>query len=140
MITNSRYEAIDRMSINVGDIIYTLNYPSYGWNCNFRYPIIRKHTVTKITPKRTKIETDNGELDKNIAIYKLNNQLITDAKLASLYRSSRDSIRNITAETLAKLTDEDLMIVAENIKTITEIMNKDEYQSDKNRRSTYERS
>ena len=96
--------------------------------------------MTKITPKRTKIETDNGELDKNIAIYKLNNQLITDAKLASLYRSSRDSIRNITAETLAKLTDEDLMIVAENIKTITEIMNKDEYQSDKNRRSTYERS
>lgn len=139
MIANkSKYEIIDRMSINVGDTIYTLNYPSYGWNSCFRYPIIRKHTVTKITPKRTKIETDNGELDKNVTVYKLNDQLIADAKLASLYRSSRDSISHITAETLAKLNDDDLRIVAENIKNITEILSKEEYQTDKNRRRTYE--
>lgn len=125
------YEKLDKMNINVGDTVYTLSYPGFGWNQHFRYPILRKHIVTKVTPKRTKIETNNGEFTRECDFYALNDKIINDAKIASNFRFCTQNISSITPEILAKLSDDDLLTVAENIKAISEILQKEEYQSKK---------
>ena len=46
---------VDINTIKVGDKVGYCTYTTYGWNRTFRYPIIKIMTVTRITPKRTKI-------------------------------------------------------------------------------------
>lgn len=50
---------VDINTIKVGDKVGYCTYTTYGWNRTFRYPIIKIMTVTRITPKRTKIILDD---------------------------------------------------------------------------------
>ena len=52
-------------TLKVGDKVGYCTYPTYGWNRTFRYPILDIMTVTRITPKRTKIVlNDSMEVDR----------------------------------------------------------------------------
>ena len=56
---------VDINTIKVGDKVGYCTYPTYGWK-HFRYPIVEVMTVTRITPKRTKIVLDNStEVDRH---------------------------------------------------------------------------
>ena len=50
---------VDINTIKVGDKVGYCTYTTYGWNRTFRYPTIKIMTVTRITPKRTKIILDD---------------------------------------------------------------------------------
>ena len=57
---------VDINTIKVGDKVGYCTYTTYGWNRTFRYPIIKIMTVTRITPKRTKIILDDFvEVDRH---------------------------------------------------------------------------
>lgn len=123
----SKYEEIDRMNINVGDEIYTLRYPSFGWSRQFTYPIVIKHKVAKITPKRTKITTEKGvELSKDCRFYKLNDALIRDSKIANDFAFFIKHNTDISLELLSRLTDDTIVKVSGLLKEAIEIVEKDE--------------
>lgn len=52
------YVNIDELK--VGDSVGFCSYPTYGWNIDFRYPVISKRTIERITPKRTKFILNGG--------------------------------------------------------------------------------
>ena len=57
---------VDINTLKVGDKVGYCTYPTYGWNRTFRYPILDIMTVTRITPKRTKVVLDNlTEVDRH---------------------------------------------------------------------------
>lgn len=121
------YEEIDRKDINVGDEVYTLTYPSFGWSRRFRYPQVLKHKIAKITPKRTKITTEKGvEFDPKCKFYKLNDDLIRDVKIANDFAFFCKHNTDISVEMLSRLTDDTVTQVSSLLKTAIEIIEKDE--------------
>jgi hypothetical protein len=57
---------IDKDTLKVGDVVGVAREVSFGWKSSFRHQLITPAKITRITPKRTKIETDQfGEHDKN---------------------------------------------------------------------------
>ena len=57
---------VDINTLKVGDKVGYCTYPTYCWNRTFRYPILDIMTVTRITPKRTKIVLDDlREVDRH---------------------------------------------------------------------------
>ena len=52
------YVNIDELK--VGDSVGFCSCPSYGWRSDFRYPVISKRTIKRITPKRTKFVLNDG--------------------------------------------------------------------------------
>lgn len=57
---------IDKDTLKVGDVVGVARKVSCGWKSSFRHQLITSEKITRITPKRTKIETDQfGEHDKN---------------------------------------------------------------------------
>lgn len=57
---------IDKDTLKVGDMVGIAREVSCGWKSSFRHQLITPAKITRITPKRTKIETDQfGEHDKN---------------------------------------------------------------------------
>lgn len=73
-----------------GDIVGYCTYPSFGWNDQFRYPIVQKKTIIRITPKRTKFVLDgNITLDireaKMLVIY--NDAAVTQSEIAKKFKN-----------------------------------------------------
>lgn len=48
--------------LKVGDTVGYCRYPEFGWNSHFRYPIIQRKVIERITPKRTKFVL-NGDIE-----------------------------------------------------------------------------
>lgn len=56
---------LNKDDLKVGDTVGFCRYPTYGWNRQFRYPIVSEKVIERITPKRTKFVLSGGvELDK----------------------------------------------------------------------------
>lgn len=88
--------------LKVGDEVGVCKYPSYGWNQKFRYPIVTKQIITKITPKRTKFVLDNGaELNireaKSLVILDQNTDYMT--KIATQYNRLNNMLYQIDQAT-----------------------------------------
>lgn len=122
--SDNGYKEINRQDIEIGQAIYTLRYQTYIYGRNFRYPLVEKHTVTKISPKRTKITTNNGELTKDCKIYDLNEKLLHDYDIARRYYFACKNAKTITTDSMAELSDDDIIAISEHIKEIMSIMNK----------------
>ena len=61
---------IEKDTLKVGDVVGVAREVSYGWKSSFRHQLITPAKITRITPKRTKIETDQfREHDKNEIFY-----------------------------------------------------------------------
>lgn len=58
---------VDVNTLNVVDKVWYTIYPEYGLNIHFIYPLLKEYTVTRITPKRTKIVLNDGfEITKDM--------------------------------------------------------------------------
>ena len=51
--------------LKIGDTVGFCKYIDYGWNLHFRYPIVTKKIIKRITPKRTKFVLD-GDIELDI--------------------------------------------------------------------------
>lgn len=111
---------VDINTLKVGDKVGYCTYTTYGWNKNFRYPIIEIMTVTRITPKRTKIVlNDSMEVDRH-NFSRLIIPTEEDIKRSDIAKNFRaignleykfDMLKRYNKFSIGNLTDEELQKV-----------------------------
>lgn len=102
---------------------------SCGWKSSFRHQLITPAKITRITPKRTKIETDQfGEHDKNEIFYEYDENAKKENELAIMFKQFKDGRRAFEGFDrkygLGSIKDEDIQNMAYHMKEITEILQK----------------
>ena len=119
---------IDKDTLKVGDVVGVAREVSFGWKSSFRHQLITPAKITRITPKRTKIETDQfGDHDRYETFYECNFNAEKENELAEKFVQLKESLWDIEIFRkggLTRISDEDLPEVAEHMKAITEILKK----------------
>ena len=122
-------EKLKLEDLNVGDEVCVSYETSYGWN-RFRYPTFKEGVVTRITPKKTKaVVTLRGggtiDCDRYRGIYKCSDATRKMNELSARYKYISSNIfdldRNVSFN---KLSDEEIMVVADKLKEIVDITSK----------------
>lgn len=126
---NIELKEIDKDALKVGNVVGVARKVSCGWKSSFRHQLITPAKITRITPKRTKIETDQfGEHDKNEIFYEYDENAKKENELAIMFKQFRDgryAFEDFNRKYgLDSIGDEDLPEVAEHMKAITEILKK----------------
>lgn len=112
-----------------GDIVGYCKYITIGWNDTFRYPIVYKRVIKRITPKRTKFILDNDtELNVNSAkkLVVIDDEAQRQTSIAKVFidlRSIRCRIENSRSQGVIyiiekKLADDELIEYYKFMKTI----------------------
>lgn len=120
---------IDKDTLKVGDVVGVAREVSFGWESSFRHQLITPAKITRITPKRTKIETDQfGEHDKNEIFYEYDENAEKENELAIMFKQIKDRRRAFEdfdrKYGLGSIKDEDIQNMAYHMKAITEILKK----------------
>ena len=120
---------IDKDTLKVGDVVGVARKVSCGWKSSFRHQLITPAKITRITPKRTKIETDQfGEHDKNEIFYEYDENAEKENELAIMFKQFKDRRRAFEdfdrKYGLGSIKDEDIINMAYHMKAITEILEK----------------
>lgn len=119
---------IDKDTLKVGDVVGIARPVRTGYYSQFRHLKIYQATITRITPKRTKITTDKfGDHDRHEKFYEYNYNAEKENELAEEFCQIRDGVYDLyefKREGLDRISDEDLPEVAEHMKAITEILKK----------------
>jgi len=120
---------IDKDTLKVGDVVGVARGVSCGWKSSFRHQLITPAKITRITPKRTKIETDQfGEHDKNEIFYEYDENAEKENELAIMFKQIKDRRRAFEdfdrKYGLGSIKDEDIQNMAYHMKAITEILKK----------------
>lgn len=126
---NIELKEIDKDELKVGDVVGVARKVSYGWKSSFRHQLITTAQITRITPKRTKFFTDKfGEHDKREVFYEPDSNAVKENHLAMLFDGFQCGVYELNEfkrkEGLGIISDSDLLIVAEHMKAITEILQK----------------
>ena len=119
---------IDKDTLKVGDVVGIARPVRTGYYSQFRHLKIYQATITRITPKRTKITTDKfGDHDRHEKFYEYNYNAEKENELAEEFCQIRDGVYDLyefKRKGLDRISDEDLPEVAEHMKAITEILQK----------------
>lgn len=120
---------IDKDTLKVGDVVGVARGVSCGWKSSFRHQLITPAKITRITPKRTKIETDQfGEHDKNEIFYEYDENAEKENELAIMFKQIKDRRRAFEdfdrKYGLDSIDDEDIQNMAYHMKAIMEIIEK----------------
>ena len=120
---------IDKDTLKVGDMVGIARKVSCGWKSSFRHQLITPAKITRITPKRTKIETDQfGEHDKNEIFYEYDENAKKENELAIMFKQLKDGRRAFEdfdrKYGLGSIKDEDIQNMAYHMKAIMEIIEK----------------
>lgn len=119
---------IDKDTLKVGDVVGVARPVRTGYYSQFRHLKIYQATITRITPKRTKITTDKfGDHDRHEKFYEYNYNAEKENELAEEFCQIKDGVYELyefKKNGLSRISDEDLPEVAEHMKAITEILKK----------------
>ena len=64
-----------------------------GFGSGFRHVMVYPTKIIRITPKRTKIETDKfGEHDKNEVFYKYDSDAIKESEMAKKFKEIKEGV------------------------------------------------
>lgn len=125
---NIELKEIDKDTLKVGDVVGVAREVGIGYMSSFRHDRIIPATITRITPKRTKITTDKfGDHNRHGKFYEYNYNAEKENELAEEFRQIRDGVYDLyefKRKGLDRIGDEDLPEVAEHMKAITEILKK----------------
>lgn len=125
---NIELKEIDKNTLKVGDVVGVAREIGTGYISIFRHRRIIPAVITRITPKRTKIETDQfGTHGKNEIFYVYDYDAKREDDLAEEFCQIRDGVYDLyefKRKGLDRISDEDLPEVAEHMKAITEILEK----------------
>ena len=117
---------INKDDLKVGDVVGVAREVRCGWGTNFRHVMVYPAKIVRITPKRTKIETDIGEYDKHEVFYKYDSEAIKESEMAKKFKEIRDGVYAIedfkSSRGLRVIKDEDLDALSEHINAVAEIL------------------
>lgn len=116
---------INKDDLKVGDVVGVAR--QHGWGIGFWHVMVYPAKIIRITPKRTKIETDKfGEHDKHEVFYKYDSEAIKESEMAKKFKEIRDgvyAIENFKSRCgLRAIKDEDLDALSEHINAVVEIL------------------
>lgn len=118
---------INKDDLKVGDVVGVAREVRCGWGASFRHVMVYPAKIIRITPKRTKIETDKfGEHDKHEAFYKYDSDAIKESEMAKQFKAIKDGVYVIedfkSRRGLMVIKDEDLDALSEHINAVAEIL------------------
>ena len=117
---------INKDDLKVGDVVGVAREVRCGWGTSFRHVMVYPAKIIRITPKRTKIETDIGEYDKHEVFYKYDSDAIEESKMAEKFRLIQKGVYDIedfnSKRGLGTIKDEDLDTLSEHINAVAEIL------------------
>ena len=117
---------INKDDLKVGDVVGVAREIRCGWGESFRHVMVYPAKIVRITPKRTKIETDIGEYDKHEVFYKYDSEAIKESKTAKKFKEIRDGVYAIenfkSKRGLGVIKDEDLDTLSEHINAVVEVL------------------
>ena len=124
---NIKLKEISRDDLKVGDVVGVVREVRCGWGTNFRHFMVYPAKIIRITPKRTKIETDKfGEHDRYETFYKYDSEAIKESEMAKKFKEIRDGVYAIedfkSSRGLRVIKDEDLDTLSEHFNAISEIL------------------
>ena len=117
---------INKDDLKVGDVVGVAREVRCGWGTSFRHVMVYPAKIVRITPKRTKIETDIGEYDKHEVFYKYDSDAIEESKMAEKFRLIQKGVYDIedfrSKRGLGVIKDEDLDTLSEHINAVAKIL------------------
>ena len=118
---------INKDDLKVGDVVGIAKEIRCGWGTGFRHVMVYPAKITRITPKRTKFETDKfGEHDKYETFYKYDSDAIKESGMAGKFQLIRDGVYTIedfkSKRGLRAIKDEDLDELSGHINAAAEIL------------------
>lgn len=121
-----RLNPINKDDLKVGDVVGIAREVRCGWGMSFRHVMVYPAKIVRITPKRTKIETDIGEYDKHEVFYKYDSDAVEESKMAEKFRLIQKGVYDIedfkSKRGLRVIKDEDLNVLSEHINAVAEIL------------------
>ena len=103
--------------LKVGDIVYVPH------NIRFtRFTYYTKETITRITPKKTKIVTDKHEYDRYTSFYLEDDELLRKDEVARAYMKTVDVRMLIDTVSLVVMDDKRFIEISEHMKAIEKII------------------
>lgn len=123
----TKLNPINKDDLKVGDVVGVAREVRCGWGANFRHVMVYPAKIIRITPKRTKIETDKfGEHDKYETFYKYDSEAIKESEMAKKFKEIRDGVYAIedfkSSRGLRVIKDEDLDVLSEHINAVAEVL------------------
>jgi hypothetical protein len=120
---------INKDDLKIGDVVGVAREVRCGWGTNFRHVMVYPAKIIRITPKRTKIETDKfGEHDRYETFYKYDSEAIKESEIAKKFKEIRDGVYAIedfkSSRGLRVIKDEDLDALSEHINAVVEVLKK----------------
>lgn len=118
---------INKDDLKVGDVVGIAREVRCGWETSFRHVMVYPAKIIRITPKRTKIQTDKfGEHDKYETFYKYDSEAIKESEMAKKFKEIRDGVYAIedfkSRHGLRIINDKDLDALSEHIDAVAEIL------------------
>lgn len=118
---------INKDDLKVGDVVGVAREVRCGWGASFRHVMVYPAKIIRITPKRTKIETNKfGEHDRYETFYKYDSEAIKESEMAKKFKEIRDGVYAIedfkSSRGLRVIKDEDLDALSEHINAIVEVL------------------
>lgn len=118
---------ISKDDLKVGDVVGIAREVWSGFGIGFRHVMVYPTKIIRITPKRTKIETDKfGEHDKNEVFYKYDSDAIKESEMAKKFKEIKEGVYAIedfkSKRGLRTIKDEDLDTLSEHINAVAEIL------------------
>lgn len=126
-MTMRKLNPINKDDLKVGDVVGVAREVQCGWGTSFRHAFMYPAKIIRITPKRTKIETDKfGEHDKHEVFYKYDSEAIKESEMAKKFKKIKDGVYVIENFELRRglrvIKDEDLDALSEHINAIAKIL------------------
>ena len=117
---------INKDDLKVGDVVGVAREVRCGLG-SFRHVMVYPAKIIRITPKRTKIETDKfGEHDKYETFYKYDSDAIKENEMAKKFNEIRDGVYVVedfkSRHGLKVIKDEDLDTLSEHINAVAEVL------------------
>ena len=120
---------ISKDDLKVGDVVGIAREVWSGFGSGFRHVMVYPTKIIRITPKRTKIETDKfGEHDKNEVFYKYDSDARKENELAEKFVLIRDMEFELNQFEnkygLKWMDDEDILEMADYVEKIMKILDR----------------
>ena len=113
--------------LKVGDTVYVLKYVRAVF-VSFRYRIISKEKITRITPKRTKIITNKDEYVNCNPFVIPDEELITQHNIAKAFDIVNHTRYYFDKQDLLKYSDEEILKLSELAKQLQVIIDAHNYK------------
>lgn len=125
-MTMGKLNPINKDDLKVGDVVGIARKVWSGYGVGFRHVMVYPAKIIRITPKRTKIETDIGKYNKYEVFYKYDSDAIKESEMAKEFKTIKNGVYVIedfkSRHGLTAIKDEDLDTLSEHINAVAEVL------------------